>query len=167
MSFLQVINPFGLLFAALLLLPHILFRGLRTVTKENVPNLGMYWLDRLGRFGSLFLMSVHTGVGRFGSLFLMSVHTGVLEKGFTDPKELMQRFWLITTAVLVLAYWLLWVLFCKRNKKAAAYGIVAASAAAVILSGILQVNTLLFTAGVVYLIGELYIVRHRNPEASP
>ena len=54
-----------------------------------------------------------------------------------------------------------------RNKKAAAYGIVAASAAAVILSGILQVNTLLFTAGVVYLIGELYIVRHRNPEASP
>ena len=53
MSFLQVINPFGLLFAALLLLPHILFRGLRTVTKENVPNLGMYWLDRLGRFGSL------------------------------------------------------------------------------------------------------------------
>ena len=78
MSFLQVINPFGLLFAALLLLPHILFRGLRTVTKENVPNLGMYWLDRLGRFGSLFLMSVHTGV---------------LEKGFTDPKELMQRFW--------------------------------------------------------------------------
>ncbi len=47
MSFLQVINPFGLLFAALLLLPHILFRGLRTVTKENVPNLGIYWLDRL------------------------------------------------------------------------------------------------------------------------
>ncbi len=133
MSFLQVINPFGLLFAALLLLPHILFRGLRTVTKENVPNLGMYWLDRLGRFGSLFLMSVHTGV---------------LEKGFTEPKELMQRFWLITTAVLALAYWLLWVLFCKRNKKAAAYGVVAASAAAVILSGILQVNTLLFTAGV-------------------
>ena len=152
MSFLQVINPFGLLFAALLLLPHILFRGLRTVTKENVPNLGMYWLDRLGRFGSLFLMSVHTGV---------------LEKGFTEPKELMQRFWLITTAVLVLAYWLLWVLFSKRNNRAAAYGIVAASAAAVILSAILQVNTLLLTAGVVYLIGELYIVRHRDREASP
>ena len=126
MSFLQVINPFGLLFAVLLLLPHILFRGLRTVTKENVPNLGMYWLDRLGRFGSLFL-----------------------------------------TAVLVLVYWLLWILFSKRNNQAAAYGIVAASAAAVMLSGILQVNTLLLTAGVVYLIGELYIVRHRDREASP
>ncbi|MBQ1309945.1 MAG: hypothetical protein IIY54_09580, partial [Ruminococcus sp.] len=106
-------------------------------------------------------------LGRFGSLFLMSVHTGVLEKGFTDPKELMQRFWLITTAVLVLAYWLLWILFSKRNNQAAAYGIVAASAAAVMLSGILQVNTLLLTAGVVYLIGELYIVRHRDREASP
>ena len=152
MSFLQVINPFGLLFAALLLLPHILFRGLRTVTKENVPNLGMYWLDRLGRYGSLFLMSVHIGV---------------LEKGFTEPKALMQRFWLITTAVLVLVYWLLWILFSKRNNQAAAYGIVAASAAAVMLSGILQVNTLLLTAGVVYLIGELYIVRHRDREASP
>jgi len=152
MAFLQVINPFGLAFAVLLLLPHVFFRRLRTVTKENVPNLGMYWLDRMGRFGSLFLMSVHIGV---------------LEKGFTEPKELMQRFWLITTAVLVLVYWVLWAVFAKTNRQAAAYGIVAAGAAAVILSGILQVNTLLLTAGVIYLIGELYIVRHRDREASP
>lgn len=152
MAFLQVINPFGLAFAVLLLLPHVFFRRLRTVTKENVPNLGMYWLDRMGRFGSLFLMSVHIGV---------------LEKGFTEPKELMQRFWLITTAVLVLVYWVLWAVFAKSNRQAAAYGIVAAGAAAVILSGILQVNTLLLTAGVIYLIGELYIVRHRDREASP
>jgi len=97
----------------------------------------------------------------------MSVHIGVLEKGFTEPKELMQRFWLITTAVLVLVYWVLWAVFAKTNRQAAAYGIVAAGAAAVILSGILQVNTLLLTAGVIYLIGELYIVRHRDREASP
>lgn len=152
MDFHNLFNGFGVLFAVLLVLPHVVFVKTKSYDKTVFTNKGMVYIDR---------------IGRFFSVLLMAINIGVLEKGFTEPKELMQRFWLITTAVLVLAYWLLWVLFCKRNKKAAAYGVVAASAAAVILSGILQVNTLLVTAGVVYLIGELYIVRHRNPEASP
>ena len=83
----------------------------------------------------------------------------MLEKGFTQPKELMQQFWMIATAVLAAAYLLLRVVFSKREKKQIAILIVASSAAVVILSGILQVNTLLLTAGIVYLIGELYIVK--------
>ena len=152
MDFHNLFNGFGVLFAVLLVLPHVVFVKTKSYDKTVFTNKGMVYIDR---------------IGRFFSVLLMAINIGVLEKGFTEPKELMQRFWLITTAVLVLVYWLLWILFSKRNNQAAAYGIVAASAAAVMLSGILQVNTLLLTAGVVYLIGELYIVRHRDREASP
>ena len=93
----------------------------------------------------------------------MSFHTGVLERGFTEPKELMERFWIISTSVMVLIYLLLWALFLKKERKSVAYLIAAASTAVIVFSGILQVNTLLFTAGFIYLAGELYIIkRHFN-----
>lgn len=140
----HLINFYGLAFAVLLALPHVLYRRSHRTSPNDVPNLGMLLLDR---------------IGRFGSLFLMSVHTGVLEKGFTEPKELMRRFWLITTAVLIAVYWLLWLRLMKHPGKRTAYAIAAVSAAAVILSGILQVNTLLFTMGIVYCIGEIYLIK--------
>ena len=89
----------------------------------------------------------------------MSVHIGVLEKGFTEPKALMERFWIISTAALVLLSWLLWVFFFRNERRLTANLIVIAGAAAVMLSGILQVNTLLLTFGIVFPVGELYIVR--------
>lgn len=144
MQFFNLFNPFGLLFAVLLALPYALWRRKSSVSKTDFPNQAVYRLAQMGRLGSLFLMSVHIGV---------------LEKGFTEPKELMQRFWLIFTAVLLLIYWLLWGLFSKNEKRWTANLLVAVSGAAVIFSGILQVNTLLLTFGVVYLVGELYLVK--------
>ena len=144
MPFNHLVNYFGLAFAVLLALPHIIYRRKHRVSPSDYPNRAMYLLDRMGRFGALFLMSFHTGI---------------LEKGFTEPKEKMQWFWLISTALLIAVYWLLWLLFMKQPKRSTGYLIVAVSAVAVIFSGILQVNTLLFTAGIVHAIGECYIVR--------
>ena len=95
--------------------------------------------------------------GRFFSAFLLAINIGVLEQGFPEPKALMERFWLITTGAMLLIYALLWLLFFKTGKKGAALAIVIVSAVAVIFSGIVQVKTLLMTAGIVYLIGELYL----------
>lgn len=144
MNFLNVFNPFGMVFSAVLILPHIIYRRKHTIDNTIYTNKAMYYIDRMGRFFSLLLMSLHSGV---------------LERGFTEPKQLMERFWIISTAAMLLAYLLLWVLFMKHERKSAAYLIVAVSAAVIIFSGILQVNTLLFTAGFIYLAGELYIVR--------
>lgn len=144
MNFLDIINPIGLAFALLLALPHIIYRRLHTIDISIYTNKAMYYIDR---------------IGRFGSLLLMSVHTGILEKGFTEPKELMQRFWIISTAVLLAVYLLLWGLYLKKARRWVADLIVAVSAVIIIFSGILQVNTLLFTVGFVYLAGELYVVR--------
>ena len=148
MDFPHIFNPFGMAFSALLILPHIIYRRKHTIDKEIYTNKAMYYIDRMGRFFSLLLMSFHTGV---------------LERGFTEPKELMERFWIISTAVMLLIYLLLWALFLKKERKSVAYLIAAASTAVIVFSGILQVNTLLFTAGFIYLAGELYIIkRHFN-----
>ena len=146
MGFFDIVNVYGLAFAVLLAAPYIFYRRRHKIHTENYPNRAMHYIDRMGRFGSSFLMSFNIGI---------------LEKGFTEPKELMQRFWLITTAALVLAYLLLWALFLRRERKGTAYLLVALFTAVVVLSGILQVKTLLFTFGLVYLAGELYVVsRH-------
>lgn len=142
MNLFSVINPFGVVFAVLLMLPHIIFRKTRGCDKSVYTNRAMLMIDR---------------IGRFFSLFLMAFNIGVLEKGFPEPKARMERFWVITTAVLVLCYLIAWALFFKNESKLSAYLIISFSAAAVIFSGICQVKTLLFTAGIVYLIGELYL----------
>lgn len=143
MNFFDIVNIYGLIFDVVLILPHIVYRRSHKINKDIYDNKAMYYIDRMGRYGSLFLMAFHIGV---------------LESGFTEPKALMKAFWLISTAVLCLAYLLLWVLFMKQERRWTANLIVAVSAVIIIFSGILQVNTLLLTAGIIYLAGELYVV---------
>lgn len=142
MGFFDVVNVYGLLFAAVLLVPHIVYMKTHTLDTGVFTNRAMVYIDR---------------VGRLASLFLMSFHIGVLELGFTEPQALMRRFWLITMGVCSVLYALLWLLFFKKETKGCALGIILISSFMVMFSGILQVNTLLLTAGIVYLIGELYL----------
>lgn len=147
MNFLSVINPFGLLFALLLAFPPVADHIRNKTELIRLPNKGIRYLAAMGRYGSLFLMSFHIGIA---------------EKGFTEPKELMRRFWLISTAAMILLYLLLWLLYKKKRTKPLAVTLVIVSAVVFIFSGILQVNTLLFTFGFVYLAGELFIIRHSS-----
>ena len=142
MGFFDVVNVYGLLFAAVLLVPHIVYMKTHTLDTGVFANRAMVYIDR---------------VGRLASLFLMSFHIGVLELGFTEPQALMRRFWLITMGVCSVVYALLWLLCFKKETKGCALGIILISSFMVMFSGILQVNTLLLTAGIVYLIGELYL----------
>ena len=149
MDFFDAVNLYGMIFALLQAVPLFLYSRKHPYSPDIFPNRAMVYLDMMGRFGSLFLMSFHLGFA---------------ERGFTEPKDLMRRFWIITTAVLVAACLLLWFAFLKRGGRGFAKAIAAVSASSVMLSGILQVNILLLTAGVVYLIGELYIIRCVMPK---
>ncbi len=149
MDFLDVINPYGLCLAAVHALAYIIYSRLRGRLYPVCPNQGMRVLDR---------------IGRFGSLFLMSVHLGVLERGFTEPKELMKRFWLISCAALTAVFLLFMLCLLSKKRKGFAVGAAVSSAFVVMLSGILQVNTLLLTLGAVYLIGEIYLIHNSFKE---
>ena len=64
---------------------------------------------------------------------------------------------MVTTGVLTLVCLLLWVFIFKKRSKGVVLALVLISAFIFIFSGIVQVKTLLLTAGIVYLIGELYM----------
>ena len=143
MGFLSVFNFVGMAFAAVLVLPNVFLLRSYPFDRERVPNKAMLLLAR---------------IGKFGSLLLMSVHLGVLEQGFTEPKELMQRFWWIATSVILAVYLLLFMLLFRSENPRIRRALAVLAAAVLIFCGILQVNTLLFTFGFVCLIGELYIL---------
>lgn len=147
MGFSNVVNIFGLLFAIALLVPHIVYAKTHTYDMSVIDNRAMLYIDR---------------VGRYCSVFLMAVNVGVLENGFGS--DLMRNFWFISTAIMVVAYILLWILFFKKERKLLAYLLAIISALIVIMSGLLQEKTLLLTAGIVYLVGELYMLKKVFPK---
>lgn len=142
MNFWNLFNFYGLIFAAILVTPHIVWAKTHAIDRSVFDNRAMLYIAR---------------TGRFFSAFLMGVNIGVLEKGFPEPQALMERFWLIVTGIAVLLCALLWVLLFKTERRGFALAISLISAFAVIFSGIVQVKTLLMTAGIVYLIGEIYL----------
>ena len=100
MSFFDVVNLRGLLFAAILVTPHIFYARTHTVSTADYSNRAMVYIAR---------------TGRFFSAFLLAINIGVLEQGFPEPKALMERFWLITTGAMLLIYALLWLLFFRSR----------------------------------------------------
>lgn len=140
MKFFDVVNVYGLLFAVILAVPHIIYAKTHTYDMSVFDNRAMLYIDR---------------IGRCFSLLLMAINVGVLEEGFTSA--LMKNFWIISTLIMSALYVLLWILFFKKERKWVAYSLTIISALIVMLSGLLQVKTLLLTAGIVYLIGELYM----------
>jgi hypothetical protein len=140
MEFLDAINLRGLLFAVIILVPHIIFAKTHRYDLRDIGNRAMLYIER---------------IGKYGSILLMAVNIGVLEEGFTSP--LMEQFWFVFTAVMSGVYILLWMIFFKKTNKLISTLITIVFSVIVIISGLLQVKTLLLTAGVVYLIGEIYV----------
>lgn len=147
MGFFDVVNISGLVFAIALLVPHIAYAKTHTYDKSVISNRAMHYIDN---------------IGRYCSLFLMAINIGVLEEGFTS--NLMRDFWFVFTVIMLAVYSLLWILFFKKERKLIAYLLAVVSAVIVMMSGLLQVKTLLLTAGIVYLIGELYVLRKVFPK---
>ncbi|MGN0490437.1 hypothetical protein [Ruminococcus sp.] len=140
MGFFDVVNVYGLLFAIILAVPHVVYARTHNYDLKAINNRAMLYIER---------------TGKYCSLFLMGINVGVLEKGFTAP--IMEVYWLISTSVLTVIYVVLWIVFFKKETKGFAYLLTITAALIVIQSGLLQVKTLLLTAGIVYLIGELYV----------
>lgn len=140
MGFFDVVNVYGLLFAVILAVPHIVYARTHNYDLKSINNRAMLYIER---------------TGKYCSLFLMGINIGVLEQGFTAP--IMEVYWLISTSVLTVIYVVVWIVFFKKETKGFAYLLTITAALIVIQSGLLQVKTLLLTAGIVYLIGELYV----------
>lgn len=142
MGFFDIVNIRGLIFVVLLALPHALYIRSSFYKKPVYENRAMVYISR---------------IGRFFSFFLMSVNIGVLERGFTSA--LMESFWFWFCVAAVTVYLALWTVFLKKSNRLTASLLAAVMSLVVIVSGILQVKTLLMTAGIVLAIGEGYIIK--------
>ena len=140
MGLFDVVNIYGLAFSVILVVPHIVYARTHSYDIKAIDNRAMLYIER---------------IGKYCSVFLMSINLGVLEGGFTAP--IMRMYWLISTTLLTILYVILWIVFFKKETKLLAYLLTITAALIVIQSGLLQVKTLLLTAGIVYLIGELYV----------
>lgn len=142
MGFFDVVNVYGFLIAVILLIPDILYARTYKIDRNIFDNRAMLYIER---------------IGKYCSLFLMGINIGVLERGFTS--DLMRRFWLISACVLTAVCVVLWILCFKKTTKSFAYILTALTSVIFMLSGLLQVKTLLLTFGAVYLIGQLYVAQ--------
>lgn len=143
----QIFNLQGMLFAIIIAVPHIVFARIRTYNIDVIDNRAMLYIER---------------VGKYASLILMAINIGVLEGGFTS--ELMAEFWFLATSVMVFVYVVLWIVFLKKESKITAYILTVLTAIIFTISGLLQVKTLLLTAGIIYIIGEFYILSKIFPK---
>ena len=136
----NLFNWYGLAFAIALLVPDIVYIKSNRIDRTIFDNRAMLYIER---------------IGKYCSIFFMGINIGVLEGGFTKP--IMETFWIISTCVLTVVALILWFLCFNRFSKLWAYLLTAVTAVIFMMSGLLQVKTLLLTAGVVYLIGQLYV----------
>lgn len=142
MGFFDVVNIYGLLFAIALLIPDIWYAKTHEINRNIFDNRAMLYIER---------------IGKYCGLFLMGINIGILEEGFT--KDIMKTFWLVSISIMIVLCIVLWILCFRRVTRFASYSLTVLTAVIFMLSGLLQVKTLLLTFGVIYLIGQLYVTR--------
>ena len=88
----NLFNWYGLAFAIALLVPDIVYIKSNRIDRTIFDNRAMLYIER---------------IGKYCSIFLMGINIGVLEGGFTKP--IMETFWIISTCVLTVVALILWL----------------------------------------------------------
>ena len=55
MRFFDIVNIYGLIIAVIIVAPHIIYVKTHTIDRNKFSNRAMVYIDRTGRFFSLFL----------------------------------------------------------------------------------------------------------------
>ncbi len=136
----NLFNWYGLAFAIALLVPDIVYIKSNRIDRTIFDNRAMLYIKESENIAVFSLWELTSACLR-----------AVLQSRLWKPV------WMISTCVLTVIAAILWLLCFYRFSKLWAYLLTAVTAVIFIMSGLLQVKTLLLTAGVVYLIGQLYV----------
>ena len=136
------INTFGLIFVVLLLIPNIIygikFRGVQNQCKNRAMNI----LEQ---------------IGRYGCMLLMIFNVGILESGFYSLGMIV--LYISGDAVLMVAYWVIWMLFFCRQDNWKRIALAVIPVVMFLLSGIARGHILLVIMAVVFGIGHIYVTK--------
>ena len=134
------INIFGLCIVIAILIPNIIyackFRGVENKCTNKVMNI----LEQIGRYGCMLLLVFSIGREEFafGSIFAFWVY-------------------LIGNATLLLAYWLVWILYFVKQSKWKSLTLAILPTLIFLLSGITLQHVLLIVAAILFGVGHIYV----------
>ena len=134
------LNLFGLVIVVMMLVPNVIY-GIKYKDRENLcKNQWMNILEQIGRFASIFLMIFHVGVAElgFGSVLAFLVY-------------------LFGNIVLLLAYFVIWILFFKKNTLWKGMALAIIPTFLFLLSGCTMRHLFLVGSGILFGIGHIYV----------
>jgi len=133
-------NLTGLIFMVLLLAPNLFYAIKFRGAKNACTNKTFCVLEQVGRYMSMFLMIFNIGIAEFG---------------FSGVGTWMGYF--IGNAVLLLVYWVMWILYFRKQRLWVSMALAILPTGIFLLSGIMMRHILLIISAVIFGIGHCYV----------
>jgi hypothetical protein len=134
------LNIFGLIIVALILIPNIIYAIAVKGQKNKCKNMFMNILEQVGRYACMLLMIFNVGIAEFGfsnvALFLA---------------------YLFGNAVLLVAYWVVWILYFKKPSFGKQIALAVIPTAIFLLCGVTMGHWLLVVFAVVFGVAHVYV----------
>ena len=134
------INVFGLIFVVLLLIPNSIYA-------IKVKDLQNKCTNKI--------MNIVEQIGRYGSMFLMVFYIGLTEFGFASVFEFL--IYLFGNTVLLISYWIIWVLYFKKQTYVKQISLAVIPTGLFLLSGITLHHYLLILFALTFGVGHIYV----------
>ena len=93
------LSIFGLIVVTFIMIPNVIYAAKNKDEKNKCTNKAMNIIEQ---------------IGRYGSIFFMIFNIGLFENGFALDEAYV--LWLVGTATLILAYWIIWGFYLKKKR---------------------------------------------------
>lgn len=139
-------NGYGLIFLILLLIPNIVYAVKYKDATNKCTDKWALVLEQIGRYGSMFFM-----VFSFGSL----------TQGWASVTDFVV--YLLGSAVLLLAYWIMWMLYFAGQKIWKSMALAIIPVLLFLVGGLTMRNAVAMALAVMFGIGHIYVT-YKNQE---
>lgn len=134
------LNIFGLIIVALILIPNIIYAIAVKGQKNKCKNMFMNILEQVGRYACMLLMIFNVGIAEFG---------------FSNVVLFLA--YLFGNAVLLVAYWVVWMLYFKKPSFGKQIALAVIPTAIFLLCGVTMGHWLLVIFAVVFGVAHVYV----------
>lgn len=134
------LNIFGLILVVLILVPNIIYAFKFRDQQNKCTNKIMNIIEQVGRYGCMFLMIFNIGIAEFGF-----------------ASKAMFLVYLIGNAALLISYWIIWILYFKKQTYWEQLALAIIPTCLFLLSGITIQHYLLVIWSVIFGIGHIFV----------
>ena len=134
------LNIFGLIIIVLIMIPNIIY-AIKVKNQQNKCN---------NKF-----MNILEQIGRYACMFLMVFNIGIAELGFRSVEMFIT--YLFGNAILIVAYWIIWMLYFGTPSFLKQIALAAIPTAIFLLCGVTMGHWLLIVFAVIFGVGHIYV----------